>query len=81
MTQVRWGIKPEDVFPILEKWILRDGFDIVVDMERSKGSRIVDAVTGEEWLDFYTFFASAPFGMNHPSWPTTNSRRRSSALP
>ncbi|HOA76480.1 MAG TPA: L-lysine 6-transaminase [Thermosynergistes sp.] len=66
MTQVRWGIKPEDVFPILEKWILRDGFDIVVDMERSKGSRIVDAVTGEEWLDFYTFFASAPFGMNHP---------------
>ena len=59
-------VKPDKVFETLEQWILRDGFDIVVDMEKSLGSHLVDARNGEEWLDFYTFFASAPFGMNHP---------------
>ncbi len=59
-------VKPDKVFETLEQWILRDGFDIVVDMEKSLGSHLVDARNGEEWLDFYTFFASSPFGMNHP---------------
>jgi L-lysine 6-transaminase len=45
---------------------LRDGFDIVIDMEKSYGSHVIDSKTGDNWLDFYTFFASAPFGMNHP---------------
>lgn len=62
----KFSMKPDQVFASLEKWLLRDGYDIVIDMEKSQGSRIVDAVTGVEWLDFYTFFASAPFGMNHP---------------
>jgi L-lysine 6-transaminase len=66
MANVKWSVTPEEVFPTLERWMLRDGFDIVVDMEKSQGSWIVDARTGEKWLDFYTFFASAPFGMNHP---------------
>lgn len=66
MARVSWGVEANDVFPVLEKWILRDGFDIVIDMEKSRGSHLVDARTGEEWLDFYTFFASSPFGMNHP---------------
>ena len=66
MANVRWAVTPEEVFPVLERWILRDGFNIVIDMEKSEGSWIVDARTGEKWLDFYTFFASAPFGMNHP---------------
>ena len=60
------SVKPNQVFDTIAKWVLRDGFDIVIDMEKSKGSHIVDAVTGDQWLDFYTFFASAPFGMNHP---------------
>ena len=60
-------VEPHKVFETLEKWILRDGFDIVVDMEKSLGSHLVDARSGEEWLDFYTFFASSPFGMNHPA--------------
>jgi L-lysine 6-transaminase len=45
--------------------MLRDGYDIVIDMEKSKGSHVIDARNGDDWLDFYTFFASAPFGMNH----------------
>lgn len=66
MTQVKWSVSPDQVFSTIEKWVLRDGFDIVIDMEKSKGSHIVDARSGDQWLDFYTFFASSPFGMNHP---------------
>lgn len=70
MAHVKWSVTPDQVFPTIEKWMLRDGFDIVIDMEKSKGSHIVDAKTGDQWLDFYTFFASAPFGMNHPRTTT-----------
>ncbi|MDR1966636.1 MAG: L-lysine 6-transaminase [Synergistaceae bacterium] len=61
----KFSVKPNEVFPAIEKYMLRDGYDIVIDMEKSKGSHVIDARTGDDWLDFYTFFASAPFGMNH----------------
>lgn len=61
-----FSVPANQVFSEIEKWLLRDGFDVVVDMEKSHGSHIIDAATGTDWLDFYTFFASAPFGMNHP---------------
>jgi L-lysine 6-transaminase len=61
-----FNISSKEVFPTIEKLMLRDGYDIVVDMEKSFGSHIIDELTGDDWLDFYTFFASAPFGMNHP---------------
>ncbi|KEJ92031.1 L-lysine 6-transaminase [Synergistes jonesii] len=64
------SVAPKDVFKTIESVMLRDGFDIVIDMEKSKGSHIIDADTGKNWLDFYTFFASAPFGMNHPKLDT-----------
>ena len=62
---VKFNVTPAEVFPAIEKYMLRDGFDIVIDMEKSKGSHIIDKRSGDDWLDFYTFFASAPFGMNH----------------
>jgi len=65
-----FSVAPKDVFSTIESLMLRDGFDIVIDMEKSKGSHIVDAATGAQWLDFYTFFASSPFGMNHPKLET-----------
>lgn len=60
-------VAPKDVFSTIEKLMLRDGFNIVVDLEKSKGSHMIDSATGADWLDFYTFFASAPFGINHPA--------------
>ena len=66
MAKVDRRVEPQNVFNEISKWLLRDGFDIVVDMEKSKGSHMINKVNGEDWLDFYTFFASAPFGMNHP---------------
>ncbi|MDQ6655049.1 MAG: aminotransferase class III-fold pyridoxal phosphate-dependent enzyme, partial [Verrucomicrobiota bacterium] len=50
----------------LEKHILMDGFRIVFDTERSRGSYIHNAITGERLIDFYGFFGSVPVGFNHP---------------
>lgn len=58
-------IKPEDVHKILSKRMLADGMDLVLDLERSKDCAIVDAKTGKEYIDMFSFFASSPLGMNH----------------
>ncbi len=46
--------------------ILADGMDLVMDMEKSKGSWILDQLSGEKYLDMFTMFASASVGYNHP---------------
>ena len=51
----------------LSKHILTDGFHVVVDPEKSHGSWIIDAETGQHFLDCYSQFASQPLGWNHPS--------------
>jgi L-lysine 6-transaminase len=58
------AIAPQRVHEILARHMLTDGFKIVYDTRASHGSWIVDARTGEEYLDLYTFFASAPLGSN-----------------
>ena len=60
-------VAPQEVISELEKHILIDGFKLVFDPIRSRGSRFVDAVTGRELIDLYTFYASQPVGFNH-SW-------------
>jgi L-lysine 6-transaminase len=56
----------EKVFDTLKKHILVDGFHVIIDLQKSHGSYIVDAVSGKEYLDFYSYFASLPIGHNHP---------------
>jgi L-lysine 6-transaminase len=46
--------------------MLIDGFEMVLDLEQSRGSRLVDSVTGRSYIDFFSFFASVPIGFNHP---------------
>jgi L-lysine 6-transaminase len=60
------NISPSDVHSTLRKHILADGFELVLDLNKSQGSKISDAKTGETYVDLFTFFASSPFGMNHP---------------
>lgn len=62
----RQGVQPEDVHKVLNKHILADGYEMVLDLEKSKGAYLHDARTGKNYLDFFTFFASNPLGMNHP---------------
>ena len=59
-------VRPADVFETLGRHMLVDGFHLVMDLEKSHGSWIVDARSGKKFLDFYTFFATAPLGHNHP---------------
>ncbi|MVZ65534.1 L-lysine 6-transaminase [Sphingobacterium sp. DK4209] len=49
----------------LSKHILADGLPVVIDLEKSHGSYIVD-VDGNEYLDMFSMFASSPVGYNHP---------------
>jgi len=61
------AVAPDDVREVLSRSILADGLDFVLDVDRSAGSHLVDARTGEHFLDMFTFFASSALGMNHPS--------------
>ncbi|MCI0707428.1 MAG: L-lysine 6-transaminase [Ignavibacteriae bacterium] len=47
-----------------------DGFDLVVDLKRSKGSYIYDSRYNKRYLDFFTFFSSGSVGLNHPKMTT-----------
>jgi len=49
----------------LSKHILADGFPLVMDMEKSHGSYVVDE-NGDEYLDMFSMFASMAIGYNHP---------------
>ncbi|MEV4565577.1 L-lysine 6-transaminase [Nonomuraea sp. NPDC049419] len=58
-----------DVHTRLARHLLVDGYRLVLDLELSRGSWLVDARDGRRYLDFYTFFASAPLGVNPPFDP------------
>jgi L-lysine 6-transaminase len=62
---VTQSIHPEEVRTILGKHLLTDGFDMVLDLQKSKGIYLHDSKSGRDYLDFFTFFASNPLGMNH----------------
>jgi L-lysine 6-transaminase len=59
-------IQAAEVHETLARHVLTDGMKLVVDLKRSRGSRLVDARNGKRYLDMYTFFSSAPLGMNPP---------------
>ncbi|OWK73156.1 L-lysine 6-transaminase [Flavobacteriaceae bacterium JJC] len=51
---------------ILGRHLLADGFDFVMDIEKSHGTWIHDRNTGKEFLDMFSMFGSASIGYNHP---------------
>jgi len=59
-------VQANQVHEILGKYILCDGFNMVVDAKKSHGSYMYDSKSGKEYLDFFSFFASMPLGFNHP---------------
>lgn len=59
-------IAPADVHATLGRHILADGYDIVLDLDKSLGRRMYDS-RGDRWyLDMFSCFATFPVGMNHP---------------
>lgn len=59
-------ITPKEIQPTLQKHILADGMHLIYDMDRSHGSYIVDATSGKEYVDLFSFFATQPVAHNHP---------------
>jgi L-lysine 6-transaminase len=55
------------VHETIARHMLADGFEFVLDLNASRGSTLVDARDGTEYLDLFTFFASSALGMNHPA--------------
>ncbi|MDZ4744789.1 MAG: L-lysine 6-transaminase [bacterium] len=62
----RFAVSPENVLSELRQNMLVDGFEHILDMERSHGAYLVEQRTGKAYLDFFTCIASMPIGMNHP---------------
>lgn len=59
-------VPADRVFPILKENVLVDGFHVVIDLEKSHGAVIADALEEKEYLDCYGYFATLPVGHNHP---------------
>ena len=59
-------MKASKVKEILGKNILADGFNQIMDLDKSKGSWIVDERDGQKYLDMFSMYASGSIGYNHP---------------
>src|SRR5207249_12250703 len=69
---------PSNVLETIQKHVLLDGFKIVIDLERSRGSYLYNAVSDKpdkRLIDFYGFFGSMPVGFNHPHFDNPEVRR------
>jgi L-lysine 6-transaminase len=65
-TATKIELSPQDVLDVLARHILVDGYHVVMDVERSRGSYLYDARSDRMLLDFYTNFATYPVGYNQP---------------
>jgi L-lysine 6-transaminase len=55
-------LSPAEALAVLKSRILADGYRIVMDLDGSHGCYLRDGLSGREFLDFYSFFASMPVG-------------------
>jgi L-lysine 6-transaminase len=64
-----------DVLHTIEQHVLLDGFKIVIDLEKSRGSYIYNAANDSRLIDLYGFFGSLPVGYNHPYFEQEDVKR------
>ena len=53
-------IDPKNVRSSIDKYMLADGMEPIIDLENSHGSWLVDSRNGKEYLDLFSMFASMP---------------------
>lgn len=70
------NISPKNVHSSLKKHILADGYDLVLDLEKSNGNYLYDSKSGKKFVDFFSFFASSAIGMNHPALHEKNFQKK-----
>src|SRR5438093_3561610 len=68
-------IPAAQVLETIEQHVLLDGFKIVVDLDKSRGPYLHNAVTNKLLIDLYGFFGSMPIGFNHPYFDDPQIRR------
>ncbi len=69
-------ISPQEVHDVIREHMLADGMRLVLDIERSHGSTLVDARDGRELLDLFCCFSTCPLGYNHPKLDDPEFRSR-----
>jgi L-lysine 6-transaminase len=62
----RHPVAPPDVHETLRRTMLVEGYPVVFDPEKSRGQYLHDALSGRDYLDFFTFYASRPLAFDHP---------------
>ena len=63
-------IAPAQAEGVIGRHMLVDVLDFIVDLRRSEGAYIYDSKRNRRLLDFFTFVASMPVGLNHPKMTT-----------
>jgi L-lysine 6-transaminase len=63
-------VGPKGVLDALSRHMLVDGYHIVMDLKRSRGNMLYDALRDVEVLDLFSQFATCPIGYNHPKMTT-----------
>jgi len=69
------NVTPSNVLQAIEQHVLLDGFKIVIDLEKSRGSYIHNSVSGKRLIDLYGFFGSLAVGFNHPYFDNAEVQR------
>src|SRR6266403_1387939 len=69
------AIAPSKILEIIEQHVLLDGFKVVVDLDKSRGPYLHNAVTNKRLIDLYGFFGSMPVGFNHPHFDDADVQR------
>ena len=64
------NVQPDNALEVIHRHLPPGRMDLVLDMDKSHGSTLVDARDGTEYLDLFSFFASNALGMNHPRFTT-----------
>src|SRR6478609_5928229 len=69
------AIAPAKILHTIEQHVLLDGFKIVVDLDKSRGSYLHNRVDNRRLIDLYGFFGSMPVGFNHPHFDDPEVKR------
>ncbi len=66
VLSTRARLAPGDVHAAIRRHMQAEGYDLVLDLEKSHGRRLWDS-RGQRWLlDLFSCFATLPVGLNHP---------------
>ncbi|HUP21567.1 MAG TPA: L-lysine 6-transaminase [Thermoanaerobaculia bacterium] len=66
----------QQVHETLRRHMLADGYEMVLDLERSRGAHIHDARSGRDLLDFFGNFSTVALGLNHPCFDDPEAREQ-----